>query len=87
MPMALSSERSTPVACRSLTLTIPQLGPVSSNAWADDWQGFASPTAGANNTWAVVDLGAPAANIETMYFWNVQEGITAPGNGEWARGK
>jgi len=64
----------------------PSTWTVSSNAWADDWQGFASPTAGTNNTWAVIDLGAPAASIETMYLWNVQEGITAPGNGQWARG-
>ena len=27
-----------------------------------------------DNTWVVIDLGAPAAGLSTMYLWNVQEG-------------
>ena len=46
---------------------------VASTAWADDWQGFSSDNSG-DNTWAVIDLGAPAASLSTMYLWNVQEG-------------
>ena len=49
----------------------------ASTAWQDDWQGFQVPgTPG--TTWVVFDLGAPIADLATMYLWNVQE--NAPGN-------
>ena len=51
----------------------PSTWTVASTAWADDWQGFSSDNSG-DNTWAVIDLGAPAASLSTMYLWNVQEG-------------
>jgi hypothetical protein len=50
----------------------PSTWTVASTAWADDWQGFSSETPG-DNTWAVIDLGAPAASLRTMYLWNIQE--------------
>ena len=57
----------------------PTTWTVSSTAWQDDWQGFAVPGGvDSNDTWVVLDLGAPAASLETMYLWNVQE--NAPGN-------
>ena len=55
----------------------PSTWNISSTAWQDDWQGFESP-GGANRTWAVLDLGAPTANLDMMHLWNVQE--NAPGN-------
>ena len=63
----------------------PSTWTVSSNAWADDWQGFNGNNTG-NNTWVVFDLGAPTVNLDKMFLWNVQEGITAPGNGQTGRG-
>ena len=50
----------------------PSTWTVASTAWADDWQGFSSDNSG-DNTWAVIDLGAPVASLSTMYLWNVEE--------------
>ncbi len=55
----------------------PSTWTVSSTAWPDDWQGFQAPGT-PNNTWAVLDLGAPTPLLDMMYLWNVQE--NAPGN-------
>jgi len=55
----------------------PSTWTINSTAWQDDWQGFEAPGV-ANRTWAVLDLGAPTANLDRMYLWNVQE--NAPGN-------
>jgi hypothetical protein len=45
------------------------------------WRGLIAVTAFCSglhilgdNTWVVIDLGAPAAGLSTMYLWNVQEG-------------
>ena len=54
----------------------PSTWTISSTAWQDDWQGFSTPSG--NNTWAVLDLGAPTPNLDQMHLWNVQE--NAPGN-------
>ncbi|MDA7789850.1 hypothetical protein N8967_03900, partial [Akkermansiaceae bacterium] len=51
----------------------PSTWTVASTAWADDWQGFSADNTG-DNTWVVMDLGAPVAGLSTMYLWNVQEG-------------
>lgn len=59
----------------------PATWTINSTAWPDDWQGFSTPSG--NNTWAVLDLGSPTANLAQMYLWNVQEG--APG-GQTGRG-
>jgi hypothetical protein len=56
----------------------PSTWTVSSTAWADDWQGFSTPSG--NNTWAVLDLGGATADLDQMYLWNVQEG-SAPDRG------
>ena len=45
-----------------------------SNAWQDDWQGFNANFADPNANFAVIDLGGPTADLETMYLWNVNEG-------------
>jgi len=50
----------------------------NSRRWQDDWQGFRAPNPNNNDTWAVLDLGAPTAGLDTMYLWNVEE--NAPGN-------
>ena len=50
----------------------PSTWTVSNTAWANDWQGFSADNTG-GNTWAVLDLGDPAADLKTMYLWNVQE--------------
>jgi hypothetical protein len=50
----------------------PSTWTVASTAWADDWQGFSSDNSG-DNTWVVINLGAPAASLSTMYLWNIQE--------------
>ena len=50
----------------------PSTWTISSVAWQDDWQGFQAPGI-PDNTWAVIDLGAPVVELETMYLWNVQE--------------
>ncbi len=51
----------------------PTTWTVGNTAWANDWQGFTVPTFGENNTWAVLDLGGPVADLKTMYLWNVEE--------------
>ena len=55
-----------------IDLDDPSTWTIASTAWADDWQGFSADNSG-DNTWAVIDLGAPAASLSTMYLWNVQE--------------
>ena len=50
----------------------PSTWTVNSTAWADDWQGFSTPS-GNNTTWAVLDLGSPTPNLDQIYLWNVQE--------------
>ena len=50
----------------------PSTWTVNSTAWADDWQGFSTPS-GNNTTWAVLDLGSPTLNLDQIYLWNVQE--------------
>ena len=51
----------------------PSTWTISSTAWADDWQGFSADNS-ADNTWAIIDLGAPTIGLDQMYLWNVQEG-------------
>jgi len=50
----------------------PSTWTINSTAWQDDWQGFQAPGT-PNNTWAVLDLGSPTANLDMMHLWNVQE--------------
>ncbi|MDB4658695.1 hypothetical protein OAF07_00640 [bacterium] len=50
----------------------PSTWTVNSTAWADDWQGFSTPS-GNNTTWTVLDLGSPTPNLDQIYLWNVQE--------------
>ena len=52
-----------------LDIDDPSTWTIASTAWADDWQGFSSDNTG-DNTWVVIDLGAPAAGLSTMYLWN-----------------
>ena len=49
----------------------PSTWTINSTAWADDWQGFSTPSG--NTTWAVLDLGSPTPNLDQIYLWNVQE--------------
>ena len=49
----------------------PSTWTMTSTAWADDWQGFSTPSG--NNTWAVLDLGGATPNLDKMYLWNVNE--------------
>ena len=51
----------------------PATWTTAGSAWQDDWQGFDTPGT-SNETWAVVDLGGPTANLDQMYLWNVNEG-------------
>jgi len=46
------------------------------NTWQTDWQGAfpGGSSSGANQGWAVIDLGSPQATLDEMLLWNVNEG-------------